>query len=130
MGDRPAAERACKDPNPIIDGRKANVNLAILGAKPRGTVQPGLMCPAHRTKRVEESEEDGGRRGGKSVEGGGMVGKSEAQGRQLSGAPVPVTVTSRYNTCCCCCPVQLFRFRTVAVAAAANTLVFQFSTDR
>lgn len=35
MGDRPAAERACKDPNPIIDGRKANVNLAILGAKPR-----------------------------------------------------------------------------------------------
>ncbi|XP_054266400.1 RNA-binding protein 24-like isoform X1 [Macrosteles quadrilineatus] len=41
MGDRPAAERACKDPNPIIDGRKANVNLAILGAKPRGNVQPG-----------------------------------------------------------------------------------------
>ncbi|KAK9505173.1 hypothetical protein O3M35_009283 [Rhynocoris fuscipes] len=41
MGDRPAAERACKDPNPIIDGRKANVNLAILGAKPRGNIQPG-----------------------------------------------------------------------------------------
>lgn len=39
MGDRPSAERACKDPNPIIDGRKANVNLAILGAKPRGNVQ-------------------------------------------------------------------------------------------
>ncbi|XP_012531231.1 RNA-binding protein 24 isoform X1 [Monomorium pharaonis] len=39
MGDRPAAERACKDPNPIIDGRKANVNLAILGAKPRGNLQ-------------------------------------------------------------------------------------------
>lgn len=38
MGDRLAAERACKDPNPIIDGRKANVNLAILGAKPRGNV--------------------------------------------------------------------------------------------
>jgi len=36
MSDRPAAERACKDPNPIIDGRKANVNLAYLGAKPRG----------------------------------------------------------------------------------------------
>ena len=35
MGDRPAAERACKDPNPIIYGRKANVNLAVLGAKPR-----------------------------------------------------------------------------------------------
>ena len=35
MSDRAAAERACKDPNPIIDGRKANVNLAYLGAKPR-----------------------------------------------------------------------------------------------
>lgn len=36
MANRDAAERACKDPNPIIDGRKANVNLAYLGAKPRG----------------------------------------------------------------------------------------------
>lgn len=35
MVDRVAAERACKDPNPNIDGRKANVNLAYLGAKPR-----------------------------------------------------------------------------------------------
>ncbi|XP_061591753.1 RNA-binding protein 38 [Cololabis saira] len=35
MVDREAAERACKDSNPIIDGRKANVNLAYLGAKPR-----------------------------------------------------------------------------------------------
>ncbi|CAG9790186.1 unnamed protein product [Diatraea saccharalis] len=40
MSDRAAAERACKDPNPIIDGRKANVNLAILGAKPRGNLAP------------------------------------------------------------------------------------------
>ncbi|XP_073992005.1 RNA-binding protein 24-like isoform X2 [Rhodnius prolixus] len=48
MGDRPAAERACKDPNPIIDGRKANVNLAILGAKPRGNIQPGLTFPGLR----------------------------------------------------------------------------------
>jgi hypothetical protein len=39
MKDRAAAERACKDPNPIVDGRKANVNLAYLGAKPRGNVQ-------------------------------------------------------------------------------------------
>ncbi|XP_060931152.1 RNA-binding protein 38 [Limanda limanda] len=37
MVDRGAAERACKDPNPIIDGRKANVNLAYLGAKPRSS---------------------------------------------------------------------------------------------
>ncbi|KAJ3609255.1 hypothetical protein NHX12_023779 [Muraenolepis orangiensis] len=35
MSDRSSADRACKDPNPIIDGRKANVNLAYLGAKPR-----------------------------------------------------------------------------------------------
>ncbi|VDK73606.1 unnamed protein product [Gongylonema pulchrum] len=39
MKDRAAADRACKDPNPIIDGRKANVNLAYLGAKPRGNIQ-------------------------------------------------------------------------------------------
>lgn len=42
MTDRGAAERACKDPNPIIDGRKANVNLAYLGAKPR-SLQTGKM---------------------------------------------------------------------------------------
>lgn len=36
MSDRASAERACKEPNPIIDGRKANVNLAFLGQKPRG----------------------------------------------------------------------------------------------
>ncbi|OQV25163.1 putative RNA-binding protein 38 [Hypsibius exemplaris] len=35
MLERSSAERACKEPNPIIDGRKANVNLAYLGAKPR-----------------------------------------------------------------------------------------------
>lgn len=40
MADRAAAERACKDANPIIDGRKANVNLAYIGAKPRGN-SPG-----------------------------------------------------------------------------------------
>ncbi|XP_077385938.1 RNA-binding protein 38-like [Festucalex cinctus] len=41
MTDRGSAERACKDPNPIIDGRKANVNLAYLGAKPR-SIQTGI----------------------------------------------------------------------------------------
>ena len=35
MATKEGAEKACKEPNPIIDGRKANVNLAILGAKPR-----------------------------------------------------------------------------------------------
>lgn len=43
MGDRQSAERACREPNPIIDGRKANVNLAILGAKPRGNVPTGML---------------------------------------------------------------------------------------
>lgn len=42
MADWAAAERACKDPNPIIDGRKTNVNLAYLGAKPR-TVHSGMF---------------------------------------------------------------------------------------
>ncbi|CAD6185368.1 unnamed protein product [Caenorhabditis auriculariae] len=44
MKDRLAAERACKDPNPIIDGRKANVNLAYLGAKPRTNVQLAALA--------------------------------------------------------------------------------------
>ncbi|KAI4901470.1 hypothetical protein NFI96_014936 [Prochilodus magdalenae] len=51
MTDRVAAERACKDPNPIIDGRKANVNLAYLGAKPR-SLQTGISLgvqPIHPT---------------------------------------------------------------------------------
>ena len=38
MANKEAADRALKEPNPIIDGRKANVNLAILGAKPRGNL--------------------------------------------------------------------------------------------
>lgn len=54
MGDRVSAERACKDPNPIIDGRKANVNLAILGAKPRGTVTPGEMSSSFAGKQLME----------------------------------------------------------------------------
>ncbi|XP_042194733.1 RNA-binding protein 38-like [Callorhinchus milii] len=43
MADWAAAERACKDPNPIIDGRKTNVNLAYLGAKPRTVHSGGLL---------------------------------------------------------------------------------------
>ena len=35
MGSKEAAQEAIKDPNPVIDGRKSNVNLAYLGAKPR-----------------------------------------------------------------------------------------------
>lgn len=42
MATKEAAQDAIKDPNPVIDGRKANVNLAYLGAKPR----TGLNNPA------------------------------------------------------------------------------------
>ncbi|KAH7954206.1 hypothetical protein HPB49_016436 [Dermacentor silvarum] len=42
MVDRDAAERAVKEANPIIDGRKANVNLAYLGAKPRANANNGF----------------------------------------------------------------------------------------
>ncbi|RWS30692.1 RNA-binding protein 24-B-like protein [Leptotrombidium deliense] len=42
MVEREDAERAVKDANPIIDGRKANVNLAYLGAKPRNNTQNGF----------------------------------------------------------------------------------------
>ena len=35
MSTKEGAQEAIKDPNPVIDGRKANVNLAYLGAKPR-----------------------------------------------------------------------------------------------
>ncbi|KAI4891935.1 hypothetical protein NFI96_021906 [Prochilodus magdalenae] len=63
MADRPSAERACKDPNPIIDGRKANVNLAYLGAKPR-ILQPGFpfsvsqIHPALLQRPYGDSDED------------------------------------------------------------------------
>jgi hypothetical protein len=46
MKERADAEKACKDPNPIIDGRKANVNLAYLGAKPRNNVQLTALSAA------------------------------------------------------------------------------------
>jgi len=48
MATKEFAERACKEPNPIIDGRKANVNLAILGAKPRGNLTAQVPLAALR----------------------------------------------------------------------------------
>lgn len=41
MADKEGAEKACINPNPIVDGRRANVNLAYLGAKPKNHSQPG-----------------------------------------------------------------------------------------
>lgn len=58
MGDRLSAERACKDPNPIIDGRKANVNLAILGAKPRGNLAQGELIISFEHVCMHIMEED------------------------------------------------------------------------
>ena len=41
MADKEGAECACANPNPVIDGRRANVNLAYLGAKSKNHSQPG-----------------------------------------------------------------------------------------
>merc|ERR1712060_931297 len=46
MSTKEEAEAALQEPNPIIEGRKANVNLAILGAKPRGNAAPKLPITA------------------------------------------------------------------------------------
>ncbi|EDO40104.1 predicted protein [Nematostella vectensis] len=37
MATSDAAELACKNKRPMIEGRQANVNLAYLGAKPKPT---------------------------------------------------------------------------------------------
>ena len=44
--DPEAARRACVDPTPIIDGRRANCNLASLGRPPRLPLPniPGWSC--------------------------------------------------------------------------------------
>merc|ERR1711892_768743 len=46
MSTQEEVEQALQEPNPIIEGRKANVNLAILGAKPRGNAAPKLPLTA------------------------------------------------------------------------------------
>lgn len=38
--DPEAAGRACENPNPIIDGRRANCNLAVLGAQKNHSATP------------------------------------------------------------------------------------------
>ena len=44
MAHEKAASEACKDSNPVIDGRKANVSLAYLGAKPRRVAHDSPQC--------------------------------------------------------------------------------------
>ena len=43
MADKESAERAYANPNPVIEGRRANVNLAYLGAKPKMNGPPGII---------------------------------------------------------------------------------------
>lgn len=43
MESKEAAEAAVLDPNPVIDGRKANVNLAYLGVKSRIVAPSGII---------------------------------------------------------------------------------------
>ena len=43
MSEKEAAERACANPNPVIEGRRANVNLAYIGAKPKSHSQSGKI---------------------------------------------------------------------------------------
>ncbi|XP_066180635.1 RNA-binding protein 24 isoform X5 [Sylvia atricapilla] len=97
MADRAAAERACKDPNPIIDGRKANVNLAYLGAKPR-IMQPGFRAArsgnspraARGSRRFHHALHRLHRRGVRAVLGGGgrlrAVPVRRLAGRRLRGS--------------------------------------------
>ncbi len=44
MADKEGAESACAVPEPVIDGRRANVNLAYLGAKRRNKSQPSTCA--------------------------------------------------------------------------------------
>ena len=40
MAHKEDADKAVADPNPTIDGRRANVNLAFMGAKNRTATLP------------------------------------------------------------------------------------------
>jgi hypothetical protein len=43
MARKEGADEAIKEPNPTIDGRRANVNLAYLGAKNRTATLPRML---------------------------------------------------------------------------------------
>ena len=43
MAHKEGADEAIKEPNPTIDGRRANVNLAYLGAKNRSASFPRML---------------------------------------------------------------------------------------
>jgi hypothetical protein len=52
MARKEGADEAVKEPNPIIDGRRANVNLAYLGAKNRASTLPRMFI--HHNKNNEQ----------------------------------------------------------------------------
>lgn len=52
MATKESAQEAIKDPNPVIDGRKANVNLAYLGAKPRTALSSAAAAAAAASKKL------------------------------------------------------------------------------
>ncbi|XP_015438438.1 PREDICTED: RNA-binding protein 38-like isoform X1 [Dufourea novaeangliae] len=112
MGDRPAAERACKDPNPIIDGRKANVNLAILGAKPRGNLQATFPFAA------------GIRAGYPTVLPGqygvppGYMYQSPYLAAAAPGSLVPLPATQLSHAAAMAAASQFYEYQNVAAAAA------------
>ncbi|XP_014482023.1 PREDICTED: RNA-binding protein 24-like isoform X2 [Dinoponera quadriceps] len=113
MGDKPAAERACKDPNPIIDGRKANVNLAILGAKPRGNLQTTFPFAA------------GIRAGYPAVLPGqygvppGYVYQSPYLAAAAPGGLVPLPATQLSHAAAVAAASQFYEYQNAAAAAAS-----------
>jgi hypothetical protein len=50
MTCKEGADEAVKEPNPTIDGRRANVNLAYLGAKSRTATLPRMLMNHERKK--------------------------------------------------------------------------------
>ncbi|CAA6666667.1 unnamed protein product [Spirodela intermedia] len=44
--DAESAQRACQDPSPVIDGRRANCNLASLGASTHSRSRPPTPSPS------------------------------------------------------------------------------------
>ncbi|KAK1286916.1 Heterogeneous nuclear ribonucleoprotein 1 [Acorus calamus] len=68
--DPDSAMRACQDPSPIIDGRRANCNLASLGAVPHrfhpsappraGVLQHGWIAPIQSILRISGSNDFSG----------------------------------------------------------------------
>ncbi|XP_014796438.1 PREDICTED: RNA-binding protein 24 isoform X1 [Calidris pugnax] len=83
MADRAAAERACKDPNPIIDGRKANVNLAYLGAKPR-IMQPGFAFGVQQLHPALIQRPFGNKQAGTKQDISGLINKQDTRSLCLS----------------------------------------------